>query len=157
MQPISYDLFTIPTPWFSIPLLIVGILATIGGLILLVRSRMMAFGSVLFVLGLFTAVCGALLIVSEDRADFDARNELISTKIEEGYGVKLDGDRVRDLDYPTMVPEEDFKRYGSVTISEQVEGADFIERQIYLVWADDSLQLSQSIDGENFEQLDRRD
>jgi len=160
MQPIAYDLLTIPMPGFTIPLLIGAILAVVGGFALMVtgaRDWLVTLGVLGLIGGIFgIAVAGTSLIYG-DQPDYEARNELISTQIEDSYGIELTEDQVSELDYPAEASEMDFERYGSVTISEQLEGADFLERKIYLVWADDSLQLSQSVDGENFEQLDRKD
>ena len=160
MQPIAYDLLTIPMPGFTIPLLIGAILAVVGGFALMVtgaRDWLVTLGVLGLIGGIFgIAVAGTSLIYG-DQPDYEARNELISTQIEDSYGIELTEDQVSELDYPAEASEMDFERYGSVTISEQLEGADFLERKIYLVWADDSLQLSQSVDGENFEQLDRQD
>ena len=159
MQPIAYDLLTIPMPGFTIPLLIGAILAVVGGFALMVtgaRDWLVTLGVLGLIGGIFgIAVAGTSLIYG-DQPDYEARNELISTQIEDSYGIELTEDQVSELDYPAEASEMDFERYGSVTISEQLEGADFLERKIYLVWADDSLQLSQSVDGENFEQLDRK-
>lgn len=160
MDPIAYDFLTTPMPGYSIPLLIVGILVTAGGIALTLLSKndwLILLGLLAVMGGIFGIGAGVTNIIKGDQPDYEARRELISTQIEDSYGLKLTEDQVRELDYPTAASEEDFERYGSVTITEQLEGADFLERKIYLVWADGSLQLSQSIDGENFEQLDRQD
>ena len=160
MQPIAYDLLTSPVPEYSIPMLIAGVLAVVGSIALMVRSGRdwsIVLGLLLAMGGTVGAVFGGLDILAGPRPDYEARRDLISTQIDDSYGIELTEDQVGELDYPAEASERDFERYGSVTISEQLEGADFLERKIYLVWADDSLQLSQSVDGENFEQLDRKD
>jgi len=160
MQPIAYDLLTTPVPGASIPLLIGGIIAVVGSSALMVRSGKdwsIVLGLLVAMTGTVGAVVGGLNLLEGPRPDYEARRDLISTQIEDSYGIELTEDQVGELEYPAEASERDFERYGSVTISEQLEGADFLERKIYLVWADDSLQLSQSVDGENFEQLDRKD
>ena len=121
-------------------------------------------GAVLFLPGFFSLLFGVAVFVTGDRPDYDARaeaiddrNELIRTQIDAAYDLQLTEGEVNDLEYPTAAPEKNFEVFGSVVRNEQLQDADFSKQTIYLVWANDELQLSQSADGENFTELGRQD
>ena len=73
--------------------------------------------------------------------------------IENTYGLKPTASEVRSLDYPTVKPTKDFEVFGSFKDRKQVQGTQFEQRTIYLVWADGKFGLSQSSDGESFKPL----
>jgi hypothetical protein len=172
MQPISLDLDSLVTvvPGFALPVLILGALAFVGGLFLFTQGAekenilSAIVGLVLFIPGLLGFLFGGAMLSSGDRPDYkaqveaiDDRNELISTQIDAAYGLQLTEGEVNDLEYPTATSEKDFEVFGSIVRNEQLQDADFSKQTIYLVWANDELQLSQSADGESFQQLDRQD
>jgi len=108
-------------------------------------------------LGIFMLVGGgaAELIGSPSWQDrHEAQAWEIRPQIEESYGLDLSTDEIIDLKWPESTPERDFKVFGSVVNQKQVEGAQFIERTVYLVWADGQLQLSESEDGKSFTELE---
>ena len=169
MQPIPLDLDSLviePAGWGWVAL-ILGVLVFLGGLFCLSRKEENAFlvfgGIMAFTAGTLGMLIGLIGLtagnIPDDKAQakaIDDRNDLITTQIEAAYGLQLTEGEVNDLEYPTAAPGEDFQVFGSIVRNEQLQDADFSKQTIYLVWANDQLQLSQSADGENFEQLDRK-
>ena len=92
--------------------------------------------------------------IQELAAKLDAQTASAQADIEDTYGLELTKGEVEGLKYPTDAPEKDFRVYGSIEQQEQVSGAQFIERTVYLVWADGKLQLSESEDGKSFTELE---
>jgi len=114
-------------------------------------------GAISLLLGLAVIVVGAVSSPNYGQLFEDQlRDQTASAQaeIEDTYGLKLTESEVQELAYPYGVPESDFKVYGSILQREQIEGAQFIERTIYLVWADGELQLSESEDGKSFDELE---
>lgn len=90
---------------------------------------------------------------SEGKAIREARTEAIQTEISEHYGLKLSAKEAFYLGYPQEPSKENFEVYGSFERKMQTEGSSFLKNTIYLVWANGSLQLSQSQDGETFTEI----
>lgn len=106
-------------------------------------------------IAIFVVFFGGLVFSTvEYSAERKSRSVQVQTKIEEIYGLELTLDEVRQLEYPRETPEKDFEVFGSILQREQIEGAQFEERTIYLVWADGELQLSESEDGKSFDELE---
>jgi len=121
--------------------------------------------STLPIIGLvnFIALAGAFLVIAsfitnavQDVAagKNESRSELIRSEIKDSYGLKLSDSQLTALNYPTAEPEGDFVSYGHFDYAEQVKGSQPAERTIYLVWADNELQLSESEDGKSFDELE---
>ena len=109
------------------------------------------FGS--FFGGTALVLVGFVLTLSAEDSKRSAQNAEAQDEINSVYGLNLSESEVGALRYPTEAPDESFKVLGSIEQREQVEGVQFVERTVYLVWADDELGLAVSEDGENFEPL----
>jgi len=83
-----------------------------------------------------------------------ARDEKVATVMTERYEVTFSGEDVGQFEYPDSRPESDFEVFGSVKKAVQVEDANFEQRELYLVWANDRFELSQSDNGEDFQALE---
>jgi hypothetical protein len=121
-----------------------------------VGGAVTALGSLAVLVGLALAIVGFALTpnyVEQIHATFAAQNAGARAEIERVYGLELTEAEVEELMYPYEDPETDFMVFGSIEQREQIEGAQFEERTIYLVWADDELQLSESEDGKSFSEL----
>lgn len=87
------------------------------------------------------------------RADRERLPE-IQKQVQKAYDLELTDRQAYDLGYPYEKPPEDFAVYGSFDQKEQVDGAQFEKRTIYLVWVDGVFELSESSDGESFTPLE---
>jgi len=103
--------------------------------------------------GAVLALVGFFLLFGGQSAKLSAQKVEAQAEIKATYGLELSEYEVRALRYPTEAPEESFKVLGSIEQREQVEGVQFVERTVYLVWADEELGLAVSEDGESFEPL----
>jgi len=107
-----------------------------------------------FMAFLLVVLVGGIVYIVVDSVALDRRTAQVQAQIEDSYGLELSTGEVGAIRYPEEAPEKDFKVYGSIDQQEQVSGAEFIERTVYLVWADGKLQLSKSEDGKSFIELD---
>ena len=115
------------------------------------RLQNLFFG--LFIGAFVLVIAGALLLVGGSSSERSTQRAEAQDEIRSAYGLELSEYEVQALRYPTEAPDEDFKVLGSIEQREQVEGVQFVERTVYLVWADEKLGLAVSEDGENFEPL----
>lgn len=81
------------------------------------------------------------------------RDGRILELIYERYGLFLNGNELRALSYPNSDPGTAFQTFGSIKLQDRVDGANFIERTIYLIATDGELKLSESRDGKRFKEL----
>jgi len=164
MQPIP--LVDLPQDITWIYLFVAAVVSLVVCIILMVSGyrRSDAKGKLLLVLAWISVVVGLVLTVigmsvtpntlDELSAKLGAQTASAQAEIEKVYGLELTESEVEALKYPTEAPEKDFNVYGSILQREQIEGAQFVERTIYLVWADGELQLSESEDGKSFDELE---
>lgn len=82
-----------------------------------------------------------------------ARKERIWQLIQERYGLSLSWEQLDALSYPKTDPGNSFQTFGSFKLQDRVDGANFIERTIYLISTDGELKLSESRDGKRFKEL----
>jgi len=137
-------------------------LGFVAGVALLLKWKN-SFGWFLIVAG---AICAAILIptaLSEPAptsiAALTARRHQapeIQREIQKAYGLETTRAQVQSLNYPNAKPTKSFEIFGSFKDRKQVEGTQFEQRTIYLVWADGKFGLSQSSDGESFTPLESR-
>jgi len=163
MDYIPLDLNADPINHFfsvAIPFIFVFLgLGFVAGAVLILKWKN-NFGWFLIVAG---ALCLALLLpttISEPSptsiAAVNARWHQapeIQESVQKTYGLKITRGQAQALKYPGAKPTKDFEIFGSFKDRKQVEGTQFEQRTIYLVWADGKFGLSQSSDGESFTPL----
>jgi len=103
--------------------------------------------------GVTTAILAAQVPEEKASARRRARTEKIRNSLNEHYGIRLNGDQFKELEYPSIDPGRGFGTFGSVKIQEQIDGVEFVERTVYLTAADGELKLSESRDGKRFKEL----
>jgi len=81
------------------------------------------------------------------------RTERIRVSLNEHYGLNLSSDQFASLSYPEVNPGSEFQTFGSIKVQDQVDGANFLERTLYLTATDGELKLSESRDGKRFKEL----
>jgi len=134
-----------------------------AGLLGVVAALILTFGGSLEAIMLalpFSLVGGLMAVIMAAEAPGEkasarkrARTERIRNSLNEHYGIRLNGEQFKALEYPDFDPGRGFGTFGSVKIQDQVDGVDFIERTIYLTAADGELKLSESRDGKRFKEL----
>jgi len=82
-----------------------------------------------------------------------ARNEGVRASVNEHYGLNLSAGQFAALNYPETDPGKEFKTFGSIKVQDQVDGANFLERTLYLTATGGELKLSESRDGKRFKEL----
>jgi hypothetical protein len=156
MQPITIPEVANSNPLWIIFLAVGGALI-IGGILLAIWRQREAFfliSGVGLVSMFFVAMPMQIMGHPTWYDRHEAQAKEASVQIEDSYGLELSSAEIIDLDWPEKAPSKSFKVYGSVVNQKQVEGAKFIERTVYLVWADGKLQLSESEDGKSFDELE---
>jgi len=81
------------------------------------------------------------------------RAESIRASINEHYGLSLSPDQFAALSYPRGDPGKEFQTFGSIKVQDQVDGANFLERTLYLTATGGEMKLSESRDGKRFKEL----
>lgn len=83
---------------------------------------------------------------------YEVNNHLKIEAIEDTYGLSLTEDDLKELQYPTSIPDQNLEFYGSIP-SENISDAELASQSfITLVWSDGELKLIETtanlIDGE---------
>lgn len=139
MQPIFHDSF------LTVFLSVLGFIAigAVGAFLATTKNsskKRIALGMALVVASFVGMVVTPLIVfVLGDARENDER----LTEVQRVYGLDISTNDFHALKYPTSQPSEDFRAYGTATITTEQENGELEQKRLTLVWQDKEFRLFQ--------------
>lgn len=137
MHPIFYDAFL---PYLPL-LLSFMVLGIIGAFMAPAEStKRAAVGLTLVVIAVAGALSSSFAIsTSTDKSEQDAR----LAEVQRVYGLDISNRDFYELKYPLNLPSDNFRTYGTATVTTEKKDGGLAQRRLTLVWKDGEFRLFQ--------------